>query len=418
MPVVSPTNAFIEAIRFGATLVDARFTIYEKGAPSGEVVTEAMSSGSLTADRNSAQRRSGQVTIELLPTIPPPAILPIDPSADLAPFGNEIFIETGIAGSGNLAAIQWVPSGLYAIATSTVDDTSLDLVCTLNLYDRSWTIAQRALKQPYNLPAASGNFVDEIKALLNQVWTQQVGVAALQYNIVPTSAQVPVASYNQGQDPWQIALDMAAAVGYELYFDVNGIVTGKPIPNPLTQVVTWNFTDSEEAILGLGGTGGSAVLFGSAYSTPVAVQVQMTRDGVFNDIVIQGTGTANMATYNGTGLQTTGPPILAEASDQNPASATYVGGGMGDVPNFVSSSLVTSVGGQAEANNDLQVALSSAWTITLTAPPNPIFDIDDVVTVTRPRVGISNQKMVIDTITQSVRYSDTMLITGRVLAPA
>jgi hypothetical protein len=417
MPIVNPTKAFIDTLRYGSVLVLARFTPYAKGKPNGSPFLANVSQGTFTVDRHSAQRRTGQITIEFPPTIPPPALLPVNPTATLAPFGNEVFVETGITGNGNFKNAFWVPSGLFAIATSTVDDTSIDLVATLNVNDRSWTIAQRTLKQPYNFPATTGNFVDEVKALLNQVWNQQVGVAPLQFNIVPTNAMVPVASYNQGADPWQACLDMASAIGYELYFDPTGVVVGKPIPNPLTTAPSWNFTDSESAIIGLGGTG-STSLFGSAYSTPVAIQVQMTRAGIYNDIIVQGTGTANAATYTGTGIQTSGGLILAEASDQNPLSPTWVGGGMGDVPNFISSSLVTAAGGQPMANNELQQALSAAWSMTITSPPNPIFDIDDVVTVTRPRVAVSNLPMVIDTITHTFRFDDVMQITGRVVAPA
>lgn len=426
MTVLNPTSSFIDAQRYGAVLVDARMTIYVNGAPNGVVTYQAVSTGSLTVDRNSNQRMSGQLTIEAVPTIPPPAILPINPKSLLAPFGNEIFLETGIAGtqtvaknsdgSINLASLDWIPSGLYAIATTTVDDTSTDLTCTLDLYDRSWTIAQRALKNPYNLPATgSTNLVAEIQMLLNQVWAQDPNMAPLQYNLMPTTATVPVASYDQGSDPWQIALDLAAAAGYELFFNRNGVVTGYPVPNPYLTPVSWNFTDQETDIAGLSGTGSTALL-GGPYSTPPEVSVVMTRDGIYNDEIVQGTGDANMATYSGTGLETSGPPILAERFDNNPQSPTYVGGGMGDVPNFISSSLVTPAGAGNYAQNQLNVALSSSWTVTITIAPTPGLDVDMVATITRPRVGLYRTKVVIDTVTQSIRYADTDLVTGRVLA--
>jgi hypothetical protein len=398
-------------------LVEARFTVLKGGVPQGGPYLADASTGSFTVDRNAEFRRTGEITIEVIPTIPPPTLMPVNPGSMLAPFGSEIFIETGILSQVTTPtpATQWVPNGLFVITTSTVDDTGEDCTVTLDLNDRGWTIAQRALKNPYNFPAtSSGNFVTEIQTLLNMVWSQQTGVQPLQYNIAPTTAIVPTASYDQGSDPWQAALDMATAIGYELYFDVNGIVTGKPVPNPLTQPITWNFTDVEADIIGLPGTG-SGALFGSAYSTPVEVSVVMTRDGIYNDIVIQGTGTANDATYNGDGIETSGSPILAEAADNNPQSPTWVGGALGDVPNFVESSLVTNVGAQPMANSDLQVALSTAWTVTVATPPNPIFDVDDVVTVTRERVGLVNAFVVLDTITHTFTYDDVMNCTGRIL---
>jgi hypothetical protein len=310
---------------------------------------------------------------------------------------------------------QWVPLGLFTIMGSAVDDTVVDCVVTLTLSDRSAAIAQRTFLQPYNFPAASGNFADEIMTLLNSVWNEQAGVAPLSYNITPTDAVVPVASYNQGSNPWQAALDMASVVGYEIYFDAYGVCVARPIPNPLTQGITWNFTDDQVAVYGSGGTGSTALL-GGAYSTPAAVQVNMTRQGICNDIIVQGTGSANTPTYTGAGGTAQGAPILAQAADNNPGSPTYIAGGLGNIPNFVSSSLVTSVGAQAMANNDLQVALSSSWQVTLQIPPNPILDVDDVVIVTRPRVGLNNARVVIDLLSHSIRYADLSSFTGRVLS--
>ena len=416
MPVTTAGDAFIDALRFGAYFIQARLTVYQFGVQVGQFVT-SVSNGSFTVDRNSEFRRTGSLTIEVLPVVPPGPTTPVNPSSLLAPFGTEVFVETGISSyfQNVELAVQWVPNGLFAISTTVVDDTTVDMTVTLDLYDRSWTIAQRVLKNPYNFPAtSSGNFVSEIKAILNQVWGEQAPNAPLVYNIVPTQAVVPQASYNQGSDPWQAALDMAAAVGYELFFDVNGVVVGRPIPDPFTTPVTWNFTDDQTVITGLPGTGSGALL-GGPYSTPVEVSLEMTRDGIYNDIVIQGTGDANAATYSGTGLEVSGSPILAEAADTNPDSPTYIFGGMGDVTNFVSSSLVTKDGAQDMADTDLQQALSSAWGVTFSAPPNPIFDVDDVVTLTRPRVGLNAAVVVIDTITHTFNYADLMQLTGRIL---
>lgn len=374
---------------------------------------------SITVDRNSAQRRSGSITVEAVPSIPPPPFLPVSPSSILAPFGNEVSIETGIAtmppGDTTTAVVQqWIPMGRFPIATSTVADTGVDCVVSLSIYDRSWVISQHKFLQPYTFPATtSGLFTAEIQALLNQVWANSAN--PLQYNMVPTDATVPTASYNQGSDPWQAALDMANAVGYELFFDAYGVVTARPIPVPADQPITWNFTDNVTAIYGDGGTGsgGSNVLLGSPYSTPVDVSVVMTRDGIYNNVQVTGTGTSNAPVSN-TG---TSQPVLASSADTNPNSATYINGGMGNVPEFVSTNLATtSAQAQEMATNDLQVALSAAWQVSITFPPGAVFiDIDDVVSITRPRVGISNIPVVVDTLDYAISYADTCKLTGRVV---
>lgn len=418
MPVLSPSSALTNVLRFGAVLVQARITILSNGVP---VTTEyvPVSTMTVTVDRNSAQRRTGTITVEAVPSVPPPAMLPTNPQSMLAPFGNEVYIETGIAtmppGSTTEAKVaQWIPMGLFSIATSQVVDTGVDCVVSLSIYDRSWVISQRKLLTPYTFPATkSGEFAGEIQKLLNQVWDNPAN--PLQYNIVPTTATVPQASYNQGSDPWQAALDMAASVGYELFFNAYGVVTALPIPVPADQPVTWRFTDNETAIYGLGGSGsggGSSVLFGSPYSTPVDVTVTMTRDGIYNDVIVTGTGTSNTPTAAGG----TGQPVLASASDNNPLSATYVNGPVGNIPEFVSTNLTTSSSqAQDMANNDLQAALSAAWQVTITFPPGAVFlDIDDIVEISRPRIGLQ-QNVVIDTLEYQISYADTCKLTGRVV---
>ena len=420
MPVTSPSSAFVGAQRYGAIFMQAQFYVYQLGYVVDGPFTNALSTGSLTVDRNSTYRRTGQFTIEVDPTVPPSLLVPSGPTALLSPFGTEINIQIGIISSSpgsNFAQVnQWIPLGQLEIATTDVDDTVNDIAVTLNVYDRSYTIDKRKFSQPYNFPAASGNFVDEIMVLLNQVWGQTVGVAPLQYNITPTTATVPVASYNQGASPWQAATDMASAVGYELFFDINGVVTGLPIPDPYTTAPCWSFIEDQTVITSNPSSGGSESLLGSPYSTPPEVQVQMTSEGIYNDIVIQGTGTANAPSYTGPNGTVSGTPTLAEAQDTNPTSPTYIAGGLGDIPNFVSSSLVTSTSAQSMADNMLQASLSQAWTVTLQIAPNPIFDIDDVVAITRARVGLNNAYVVIDTITHNIRYGDLTTITGRVLS--
>lgn len=417
---MSANSAFVDALRYGAILIQSRFTLYENGASTGQVYYAATSTGSFTDDRLSNIRRTGQITIEVIPGPPAPFLMPIAPTSALAPFGNEVYIECGIASSNNSRGIvevtQWVPLGLYTIMTSDVDDTTIDCVVTLNLSDRAAVIASRSLQQPYNFPAASGNFVEEVTLLANQVWNQTTGVAPLQFNITPTNATVPIASYGQGSDPWQALLDMANVVGYELYFSAYGVLTGHPIPNPYTTPPTWYFTDSQTDIMGLSGTGGSSTLFGGAYSTPIEVQIQMTRQGIYNDIQIQGTGTANAPSYTGPGGTSTGSPILATAANTNLNDPANITGGLGVLPNFVQSSLILDVGAQAMANNLLQASLSKSWTLTMQIPPNPILEVDDVLVVTRPRVGLYNAYVVIDTISHAIKYADATTFTGRILS--
>ena len=419
MPLnLSPGNSFIDTLRFGSYLVEARITLFSNGISQNYVVP--VSVASITVDRNAAQRRSGTFTAELVPlqaTLPDPTEIPLptSPSSLLTPFGNELFLEYGVFTVGT--PVQFAPLGLFTITGVTVDDSTDNLTVTVEIADRSFVISQRAFLQPWVFPKTrEGNFVEEMIVLLNYIWnTNQAtgeaipGSPPLVYNIAPTDAVLPSATYDQGSDPWQAAQDMANAIGYELFFGLNGEVVGYPIPNPLTQPITWNFTDDTQNILFTP----SRTLEGSPFSTPIEISVAFTRQGIFNDIFITGTGTSN-APYSNTGNY---EPVIAEAKDTNPGSSTYVYGPLGDLPEFVASNLaVSGPQAQAIANNDLTNATSSAWQFTLTASPNPLFDVDDVITITRPRVGLNNALGVIDQISHVISYDDALQISGRIVA--
>lgn len=413
------SSAFINTLRFGSFVVATKATVYQNGTSTN--IELPISVANITVDRNAAYRRQGTITAELVPTVPPPELMPTGPNSLLAPFGTEIKLEsglvlpettsTGVPTGGTNTSTEYVPLGMFEVATTIVDDTTVDLIVTLDVYDRSWAIDQRAFKAPYNVPAAGGNFVAEVTALLNSVWDQTNNAMPLQFNITPTAAVVPPASFNQGSGPWQAVLAMAQAVGYEIFFDVNGVVRGYPIPDPAQQPVVWNFTDQPSAIFGTPGTGSNA-LFGDEYTTPIATQVTMTRDQIYNDVIVQATGSQNAP---GAASGSTAPTI-GEALDNNPASSTYVAGGMGDVPQIVSTNLaISQAQAQAMAANVLAQDLSAAWQVEITATPNPVFDVDDVVTITRPRVGLNGARMVLDTITHVVSYQDSLQVTGRII---
>jgi hypothetical protein len=404
----------VDALRYGSYLATARLTVYAGGSP---LITEVpLSKANITVDRNSEFRRQGSITVELIPPQPPnlaSILIPTSPASPLAPFGNEVFLEAGIAAPGQNP--DWVPLGRFVIVTTEVQDTTIDYIVTLTVYDRSWLVSQRKFKEPYNFPAtSSGNFDAEIIALVDQV-APEYNVSSIN-NLTPTDAVVPKASYNQGSDPWKAALDMANAVGFELFFDVNGILTGYPTPNPMTTPSTFTFSDQTATALGIAGPAAGNpydyVVNSQPFATPTAISVTYTRDGIYNDFILTGTGTQN-APGSSSGSSA---PVIAEAMDTNAQSPTYVYGPMGDIPSFVQTNLVTSSSqAQEAADNDLALSLAKAVSISINTPPNPIFDIDDVVTVNRARLGLFNTKVVLDTITHVVSWQDTTVLTGRIV---
>lgn len=149
--MLSASNAFINALRWGSYLVAAQLQIYYKGQATG--IYLPVSTADFTFDRNSEQRRSGQLTVEVLPTVPPQTVsldgvtqvslLPISPTAAFAPFAQQIGVQLQVIGEGGtLDPNGWVPMGIYAIGESTIDDTTNNVVITLKLFDRSWVLSK------------------------------------------------------------------------------------------------------------------------------------------------------------------------------------------------------------------------------------------------------------------------------------
>lgn len=420
--MLTASNAFVNALRWGSYLVAAQLQIYYKGQATS--IFLPVSTADFTIDRNSEQRRQGQLTVEVLPTIPPQTVsldgttqiplLPLTPSAALAPFGQQIGVQLQVIGlGGTLDPNGWIPMGIYAIAESTVDDTVNNLIVTLKLFDRSWILANWKLLTPYTVPAADGTLQGEVTALINHVWQTQGPAGSTTppwtYSFVPSSYTVPAGTYNQGQDPWQACLDMAASGGYELFFDVNGNVVGKPAPGSPSAgtlnslPVSWGFDVNTLSAQGVS----SHSLTGTPFTTPVAMSMQILRDGIYNDFWVAAIGSNNF-----------GGLTQAEAADTNNQSPTYYRGSMGDNPRFVFDPLITSKAqALAEAQYGLAVSLSKVWQLSIDTPPNPLFDLDDVFTVTNPRLSLNAQKVIVDTIHTTVRYDALTTLTGRVIVP-
>ncbi len=426
-------SGFISALRWPNALMDVQLNVFSSGAPTA--LYFPVSDASFTYDRNSEQRRSGQVTVQIPPTIPPGLVsfngstvpyLPIDPSSPLAPFGSEVQPSVSLLApdlsQGSVHGVNgWVSLGTYVIASSVVQASAINVVCQLTLYDRSWPFSQWQLLANYNYPAAGGGLEAEVIALLSYVWNNngpgQNGEPVPSY-ITGGSFQgntsgwtAPAGTLNQSQDPWAACQQWATSAGQELYFDINGLLTCKPIPgspaggtlNSLP--VVWGFNPNEVSAVGtlqhpLGGT---------PFTSPVATSLSMTR-AVQNDFFVSATGAQNI-----TG---TAQPVMQEWKDGNPQSPTSIYGPMGRVPSFVwDSNITTAAQALAEAQYDEGVSVASAWTLSVATPPNPLFDLDDVVSVTDPRLNLTNQKFIIDTISTSVRYDATQTLTGRVIAP-
>ena len=176
-------------------------------------------------------------------------------------------------------------------------------------------------------------------------------------------------TFDEQDDPWEKAQDMAAKIGYECYFDVDGILQIVPIlaPSPASPIA---FDYSE-----------------GAQATILGISRRASNEQGFNGVIMTGASSTN------------GTPPRGEAWDTDPSSATYSGydagtktfgpSPYGAVPKFVSSSLLTtSAQCAAAAQAELLNTIGRHEIIQFDTLPNPAHEPRDLVTVKRAKAKI------------------------------
>ena len=370
--------AFRAAIPKGYQIANAA-TILSGGNPvqgAGVSLTDA----TVTVSRTAAARRSASFTIAL--TDPWQQLIPsASNTGPLTPFGNEIAPSFGWINPATRLP-ELVQVGVYAIETVTVNDTGSGLTLAVTGYDRAWTMSLRKFTAPYAVTAGTRG-----DAALSALVTFVLGSGVPQ-NITPAldgggnPLNLPGLAFNENTDPWSAVQTIVTSIGYEAFFDAQGVFVARPLPDPMTAQPVWSMVE---------GPGNIA----KSYSR------SLTRNGVSNDFIVTGSGSG------------VGTPVRGQAQDTSPASPMYVSGPFGDVPTFTNSSLVTTVAqAQAAAANQLAAARGQLETLTVVTYPCPVFEPDDVIYCQRSRAGVDGY-YVVDTVQFSLRHDGSTTLTAR-----
>ena len=381
------STSFAQAIASGQYQVanSVRFVM-----PSGQQFTLPAEGGAFTVDRTAAQRRSGSLTIA--PTaglLEPGDLIPTNFGDPLTPTGILIYPSFGItypasAGGGT----ELVPMGCYTLVDTDIDVTAADVTITLSISDLSWAVSQRKFLNPYQV--TSSNPITAVGAILATQYPQLAPLAGT--NVTGVTLPSPLPTFKEGDDPWTGCQQIAANCGYELFIDLFGYPQMRPIPTPSNNPLAANLAFTE------GGTGGNGI---------TEVKRRFTRDGISNDFIVSGSGT------------TVQPPVRAEAAVTDGTNPMYVGSPpgntqFGDIPTFLTSSLVTTTAAaQVAANLALAQSIGNVETIDFTVLPDPRWDIDDIANLTVGRANINGFNYVIDTIRHSFDHKTGTEMAGR-----
>ncbi|PRH79411.1 hypothetical protein C6N75_10025 [Streptomyces solincola] len=339
--------------KFYATLRKSHTIISWVDVISGNLETVRLPTieGDVGVDRTASIRRK----LNLRCVDPTGLLTPRASGEILTPHGTELRPYRGIVYSDGTPP-EVCPLGVFRLSRSTVaDETSRAPTIQIEAYDRSRTIARDKFQVPYTI-AAGTNVLQAIKDIVRRTFP------AVQYDSITTllTTTAPLL-YDAGADPWDAVTRLAKSMGCEIYFDVEGRLVVAP-PDDINALPAADFTYIE----------------GQGCIMTDLTRVYSDEPG-YNGVIVTGESAGDEK-----------PPVRGEAWDMEPTSPTYRYGGYGEVPTFVTDSLVkTTDEATAAARAVLAQYLGYTSQLSISAAVNPSFEAGDVVEVVRAQSGVS-----------------------------
>lgn len=328
----------------------------------------AVADGSVTLDRGAAQlSRCDVVFVE--PTRIRGAAGP------LSPFGYEVAIKRGIRYSDGTTELM--PLGVFPIQTS--DSDGVTLGTRISAVDRSQLVIDARLEDDYQI-AAGTNYADAIRDLI------RAGVDGLTYSFASTIYTTPLLTFPAQSDRWELARQMATAIGFEVFFDGEGRCVLRPeLAFTAGSTPVWDLTDGDDGVM-------------------LSVQLSQDRGPAFNRVVVTGQNSS------------LGFIPRAVWTDSSPVSPTqYNALRFGRKPRFYSSPFVSTDAQAQSAADALGARLQGvAASVNFAAVPDPAVEAGDVILVERGALGL-RELHVIDTLQIGLSAAGQMAGTSRVI---
>lgn len=348
------SSAFLERIRYSHQ-APIRVEVWD---PYEKLIELPVIEGSVNVDSRRDVRRICSIrVVDYTGTLTPQTAFDA-----LTPFGHELRIYRGVVLDNGTQ--EMVPLGIFVITAVNIQDSTDGVTIGIEGSDRSLKIS-RAKFTDNDFYIADGTAKETaISNLLKDRWPE------VQTQFAPTQQTTTLLypTLDQDKDPWKSAVRIAESAGQDLYFDVDGIVKMRPIPDPDTQEVSISYLENAEAVL-------------------MSLTRNLNTDDTFNGVIFTGEG-SNLSLG-----------VVGEAWDENPASATYRYGSFGEVPKFMSSPTVLTVEeAQIAAEAELRKVLGATESISWTQIVNPAHDVYDVVKVVRANAKVDTN-VVLDSIT-------------------
>jgi hypothetical protein len=306
-----------------------------------KLATLDIADGNVEIKAKSAVRRTCDIT--LTTTRDGNTLVPDNDFSLLTPFGNELRLFRGIQFDDG--SVEYVPLGVFVIIDVTIRDTNEGVQITIAGDDRSLIIARNKWTEPYQM--VNGPLEDSLEALLRDRYPD-VEASFTTTNVTINQVVLGTESNN---DPWKDAVEIAELVGYDLFFDANGVAQLVPFPTLDGSTVVASFKENEETII-----------------------TSLTRN------------ISTRETYNGVIYIVEGSevpvPIRVEVWDEDTTSPTFRFGKFGEVPIFVNTNLLrTEAEAITAASSLLNLYIGAQEEISWTSLVDPTLDVQDVVYV-------------------------------------
>ena len=300
-----------------------------------------VSSGSVTANSSAAVRRT--CNLELLTDRTATSLVPDNDFDLLTPFGNEVRLYRGVQYYDGTQ--EYVPLGVFVIINVEISDNNEGVRISLEGHDRSIRVSRNKWTEPYQM--VSGSLESSLSALLKDRYDE----ATFVFPTTNVTINQVVLGLENDNDPWKDAVEIAELVGYDLFFDANGVIQLTQFPTLDGSVVVASFQEG-------------------AGTTITSLDRTISTQETFNGVIytIEGTNVAE--------------PIRVDIWDEDSTSPTYRYGVFGEVPTFITTSiLATEEEAIKAATSLLNTYVGSQETIAWQGIVDPSLDVNDVVYV-------------------------------------
>ena len=331
-------------------------------------------SGSVSISVNNLMRRTCSVRLITDRTVD--NLVPNTGFDAITPFGNEVRVYRGVRFDDGTE--EYVPLGVFVMTDVRITDNNNGVMIEITGEDRSLLVSRAKYTQAYKM--VPGTLEASLTALLQDRYPD----IETNFPVTNVTIQQIILGINSDNNPWRDAVDIAALVGYDLYFDVDGIATMKQFPSLDGSAVVASYQEGENTLI-------------------TSIDRTMSTKETYNGIIY---------TVQGSQIAT---PIRVEAWDEDSTSPTYRYGVFGQAPIFINSNVIaTSTEATQAAIYLLNKYIGAQEQITWNSIVDPSLDANDVVYI--HSIGAKVDRLVIiDSLTMPLNSKDSLSAQARVV---